>query len=49
MQSLYERTETPIESSDIWYLHTTPASVFCPTKTQKPTNGNAPTAISALP
>ena len=30
MKSLHERTETPIERSDIWYLHTTLCQCFLP-------------------
>jgi transposase InsO family protein len=52
MQSLYERTETPMESSDIWYLHTTLCQCILPYQDPKTdewqcTNGDFSIALVA--
>jgi hypothetical protein len=52
MQSLHERTETPMESSDIWYLHTTLCQCFLPYQDPKTdewqrTNGDFSIALVA--
>lgn len=54
MKSLHERTETPIESSDIWYLHTTLCQCFLPYQDPKTdewqrTNGDFSIALEAIP
>jgi hypothetical protein len=52
MQCLFERSETPLESSDIWYLHTTLCQCFLPYQDPKAdewqrTNGDFSIALVA--
>jgi hypothetical protein len=55
LDSLHHRTETPLKSADIWFLHSVLcqcflpyANAFFPIRTRRPTAGNAPMAISAF-
>ena len=49
IQGLYDRAGTPLESADIWYLHSTLCQCFLPYKDPKPIPGNAVMGISASP
>ena len=42
MQSLFERTEAPLESSNIWYIHTVLTQCFLPYQDPKAENLGAP-------
>ena len=47
LNNLQERTETPLASDDIWFIHTVLAQCFFPTATQKPMLGHVKTEITA--